>query len=335
MPRKARIDAPGALHHIICRGIERRKIFRNDTDRDDFIARLAGILIETNTACYAWSLPSNHLHLLLRTGNASIAGIMRRVLTGYAVSFNRRYRRNGHLFQNRYKSILCQEDNYLLELVRYIHLNPLRAKLVGSIDELDAYAYSGHSVLMGRNKAEWQDINKVLGMFGNKEGSARRNYRNFVEKGVEMGRRPDLIGGGLIRSAGGWQAVKALGKNKIHLKGDERILGDSDFVLDVLKEQKERMEHRFYLHEQGIDFDKVLERVSELFSLSRREILYPSRQRQRVLARSVLSYWAVRDLGLSGAELSQWIGIGQSAISRAIGRGEEIVADMKLSLVKI
>ena len=181
MPRRARIDAPGALHHIICRGIERRKIFRNNTDKDDFINRLSPVLIETHTPCYAWALLSNHFHLLLRTGNAPIATIMRKVLTGYVVSFNRRYRRNGHLFQNRYKSILCQEDNYLLELVRYIHLNPLRAKLVRSMRQLNTYGYSGHGVLMGKRKAEWQDVNKVLGMFNGKVKLARKKYYDFAE----------------------------------------------------------------------------------------------------------------------------------------------------------
>lgn len=334
MPRKGRIDAAGALHHIICRGIERRKIFRNDTDKDDFIDRLSRVLMETQTSCYAWALLSNHLHLLLRTGNAPIATIMRKVLTGYVVAFNRRYRRNGHLFQNRYKSILCQEDNYLLELVRYIHLNPLRAKLVGSIEELDSYVYCGHSVVMGRKGSEWQDVNKVLDMFSSQEVSARRSYRDFVVNGMEMGRRPDLIGGGLIRSSGGWQAVKGLRKNKIHLKGDERILGDSDFVLDVLNNQNERMELRFRLREQGYDFEKVIDRVSKLFSLSRQEISNPGRQRQRVMARSVLCYWAVRELGMSGYELSQMLGVGQSSVSRAFGRGEKFVNDMKLTLLE-
>ena len=124
MPRKARIDAPGALHHIILRGIERRKIFYDDSDRNNFLKRLGVILIETKTSCFAWALIPNHLHLLLRTGVVPIATVMRRLLTGYAVSFNHHYRRHGKLFQNRYKSILCQEDQYLLELVRYIHLNP-------------------------------------------------------------------------------------------------------------------------------------------------------------------------------------------------------------------
>ena len=334
MPRRARIDAPGALHHIICRGIERRKIFRNNTDKDDFVNRLSQVLSETNTPCYAWVLLSNHLHLLLRTGNAPIATIMRKVLTGYVVSFNRRYWRNGHLFQNRYNSILCQEDNYFLELVRYIHLNPLRAKLVASIQQLNTYAYSGHSVLMGKRRAEWQDVNKVLGLFNRKVYLARKQYHDFVVKGIEMGRRPDLIGGGLIRSTGGWQAVKAFGRDKIHLKGDERILGDSDFVFKVLNEQNERMGQRFRIREQGHDIEKVIERVSDLFSLSRQDILNPSRQRQRVMARSVLCYWATRELGMSGSELSHILGLNQSSVSRAAGRGEKHVNDRKLRLIE-
>ena len=105
MPRKARIDAPGAFHHIICRGIERRKIFYDNADRDNFLERLGNVLIETSTPCYGWALLANHFHLLLRTGNTSISTIMRRLLTGYAVSFNRRHNRHGHLFQNRFKSI--------------------------------------------------------------------------------------------------------------------------------------------------------------------------------------------------------------------------------------
>ena len=118
MPRQARIDAPGALHHIIIRGIEKRSIFRDDQDRDNFLERLGRILSETSTPCYAWALMHNHIHLLLRTGRAPIATVMRRLLTGYAQQFNRRHNRHGQLFQNRYKSILCEEDPFLLELVQ-------------------------------------------------------------------------------------------------------------------------------------------------------------------------------------------------------------------------
>jgi REP element-mobilizing transposase RayT len=154
MPRKARIDTVGALHHIIVRGIERRKIFYDDIDRDNFLNRLGAILTDTKTPCFAWALIPNHLHLLLRTGVAPIATVMRRLLTGYAISFNRRH----------------------------------------------------------------------------------RSYREYVKKGIDEGKRTDLTGGGLIRSAGGWSVVKALRKSDARMKGDERILGDGDFVETVLKE---------------------------------------------------------------------------------------------------
>ena len=104
MPRKARIDAPGALHHIIVRGIERRRIFSDDLDRDNFIERLGDILTETQTFCFAWALIPNHAHLLLRTGQTHLSTEMRRLLTGYAISYNRRHRRHGHLYQIRYRS---------------------------------------------------------------------------------------------------------------------------------------------------------------------------------------------------------------------------------------
>ena len=118
MPRKARIDAPGALQHIIIRGIERKAIFKDDSDRDNFLDRLSALVSESETGCYGWAIMTNHVHLLLKTGLSPVATVMRRLLTGYAVSFNRRHRRHGHLFQNRYKSFLCEKDVYLKELVR-------------------------------------------------------------------------------------------------------------------------------------------------------------------------------------------------------------------------
>ena len=134
MPRKSRMDAPGTLHHIMGRGIERTKIFRNRTDREDFVSRLAELSSNGDLIVYAWSLLANHYHILARTGRQSLAGSMRKLLTGYVVNFNKRHKRCGHLFQNRYKSIVCEDDPYLLELTRYIHLNPLRAKMVTDLN---------------------------------------------------------------------------------------------------------------------------------------------------------------------------------------------------------
>ena len=152
MPRQPRLDAPGLLQHVMARGIERRKIFLDDKDRESFLERFANILEETQTQCYAWALIPNHFHLLLRTGPTPLSKVMRRLMTGYAVTFNKRHKRSGHLFQNRYKSVVCEEDPYLLELIRYIHLNPLRAKLVKDLKELEKYPWTGHSAILGRRK---------------------------------------------------------------------------------------------------------------------------------------------------------------------------------------
>ncbi|MGD9066007.1 MAG: transposase [Desulfobacterales bacterium] len=152
MPRLARLDAPGVLHHVIIHGIERRGIFRDDFERENFLERLSILVPETQTICYAWVFMSNHAHFLLRIGLGGIAHLMRRLLTGYAVSFNRRH---GQLFQNRCKSIICQEDAYFKELVRYIHLNPVRAKVVPDLGGLNQYSSGSKksAVLLGRSRA--------------------------------------------------------------------------------------------------------------------------------------------------------------------------------------
>jgi REP element-mobilizing transposase RayT len=150
MPRQARIDSPGLLHHIISRGLERRKLFQTTLDYNDFVNRIESSLSKSPNQLLAWALMPNHFHMLIRSGSGGITQFMRRLMSGYAISFNARHKRVGYLFQNRYKSIICEEDAYLMELVRYIHLNPLRAGIVKDMKGLKKYPYSGHAVLMGR-----------------------------------------------------------------------------------------------------------------------------------------------------------------------------------------
>ena len=333
MARKSRIDAPGALHHITARGIERRKIFRGDADRNHFIERLGGILTETRTRCLAWALMDNHFHLLLKTGAAPLASVMRRLMTGYAVSFNLRYRRHGHLFQNRYRSIPCQEDAYLAELVRYIHLNPVRARIVADMDGLDRYPYAGHSVLMGYVKREWQDTRNVLSRYGKSTEAARRHYRQFVQEGVAQGRRSDLVGGGLIRSAGGWDAVKALRKAGVFEKSDERILGDGNFVEEVLAAAEEQLEQKTRLRAQGVDLDKVAARVSELMEVVPDQLGQPGKERRLVNARSLYCFWAVRELGVSQSALSRKLGLSVTGVGQSVRRGEKLVREKNYRLL--
>jgi putative transposase len=335
MPRSARLDAPGILHHIMIRGIERQDIFRKNKDRDDFIERLSILLPETKTSCYAWVLMSNHAHFLFRSGQTGISTIMRRLLTGYAVSFNHRYRRHGQLFQNRYKSIICQEDTYLQELVRYIHLNPLRANIVSSLTELNEYPYCGHGILMGRGKRQWQDTEYVLGYFGKNVSRARKAYFDFVKAGVGQGRRPELIGGGLIRSLGGWDEVKKSRFDKAsRIKSDERILGDSEFVMQVLDEAEEQYDRRYKLKALGYDLARVEQKVLGLFGIAKEELYSGSRKKPISEARSVFCYWCVRELGESMTSIAKRLGLTQPAVGYAVDRGERISKKRQMKLIE-
>ncbi len=250
MPRGARLDAPGTLHHVMLRGIERGNIVYDDEDREDFLTRMGDQARATGSSVYAWALMDNHAHLLLRSGEDGLPVFMRRFLTGYAVACNRRHGRCGHLFQNRYKSIVCQEDAYFKELVRYIHLNPLRAGIVVSMSELDRYDWCGHSTVMGKKHRGWQDVACVLEWFGKNKNKAREAYREFVEKGIAQGRRPELVGGGLIRSVGGWSEVKALRKGGAEEIGDERVLGSGGFVEALLEKALERIKRQLPLNQR-------------------------------------------------------------------------------------
>lgn len=334
MPRLARLDAPGVFHHVMIRGIERRKIFRNNKDREDFLNRLGKLLPETQTTCYGWALLPNHAHFLFRTGQMPLAPLMRRLLTGYVISFNRRHNRNGQLFQNRYKSIVCQEDVYLKELVRYIHLNPMRAGLVVNLEQLNQYPYCGHSTLMGRKERPWQEVTDVLGYFGRTVRAARKAYLSFMEAGLDQGRRDELVGGGLIRSLGGWSAVKnRRSKGQAHIMSDERILGDSEFVDTVLSQANETYERRYELKGQGYDLQRIAERVAEICGMEAHEVLSKGQQQRKVKARSLLCFWAARELGMSLTDLARALEMSIPGVGYSVERGEAIVRDNKYQLI--
>jgi REP element-mobilizing transposase RayT len=330
MPRQARIDAPGALHHIILRGIEQKAIFKDQQDYNNFLKRLSRILTETATFCFAWALMTNHVHLLLRTGLYPITTVMRRLLTGYAQQFNRRHKRHGHLFQNRYKSFLCEEEPYLLELVRYIHLNPIRAGMVKDLKSLAKYDKSGHAVIMGKYKYSWQDTRYVLCRFDKTLRAARRFYTAFVTKGIGQGRRPELVGGGLIRSFGGWSALKASRFTGLRVMGDERILGSGEFVESVLNRAKEDYEKSVKAQVKGFDLDTLIEQISDYFEIEAELIKSTGKQRQASRARSLLCYLAVSRLKISGAEIARKLNVSPSTVSKCIYRGQSDEMSKKL-----
>jgi len=317
------------------RGIERRKIFRNNKDREDFLDRLRTLLPETQTTCYGWVFLPNHAHFLFQTGKVPLATLMRRLLTGYALNFNRRHKRHGHLFQNRYKSIVCQKDAYLKELVRYIHLNPMRAGIVFHLEELNKYPYCGHSTLMGKKERPWQEVNYVLGYFGRTIRAGRRAYLSYMEAGLDQGHRDELVGGGLVRSLGGWSEVKSLrSKGQDHMMSDERILGESEFVDSLLSQANERYERGYELKARGYNLNRIAERVAEIYGMEEREVFAKGRQHQKVKARSLLCFWAARELGMSLTDLARELDMSTPGVGFAVERGEAIVHDNKYQLME-
>lgn len=314
MPRQPRLDIPNVLHHVIVRGIERRDIFADDSDKERFVVSLSALLTKSATRCYAWALMSNHFHLLLMPTSVSLAETMRRLLTGYAVYFNRKYNRNGHLFQNRYKSILCEEEPYLLELVRYIHLNPLRAKMVADLDGLADYPWSGHAVLLGKRTMEGQETNEVLTRFGTKRTGSVRAYQQFIADGIAAGQRNDLTGGGLKRSQ-----PDCLESGEI-AAFDERILGSGEFV-EVLTggaKQNELKKTRLTLH-------ALLERVSAVTGAPVEKLQSPGKERAIARAKAVFCYCAVREYYYTATEAGRIVRIGSAGASIAVRRGGELL----------
>jgi putative transposase len=311
MPRTARIDIPRQLYHVTARGVERRDLFHDDMDRQAFLARFSTLMTETETQCLAWAIMSNHIHLLLRPGPQGLAAFMRRLLTGHAVAFNRRHRRVGHLFQNRFHSLLCEEDTYLLPLIRYIHLNPIHAGMVSDLAGLDRYPWCGHVVLMGNATLTGQQVDEVLGYFGQREKPARRSYRDFLADGVENGQ---------VSAASGFgkgDLIQSLSIENGSDCGDGRILGSHDFAERFLPGESPSPS-------ESLSFQELIQRVAQEFSVTVDDLRGRSRTRDLSDARALICHLAISHLKMSGAEVAHHLGQVRSSVTRAKRRGEEL-----------
>jgi REP element-mobilizing transposase RayT len=308
MPRAARLDIPDLLQHVIIRGVDRCDIFRDDTDRKRFLANLSKLLVQTGTECLAWSLMTNHVHLLLCPRQTRLSTLMRRLLTGYAIYFNLRHKRSGHLFQNRYKSIVCEEDAYLLELVRYIHLNPLRAGLVAALSALDDYAWSGHGVVLGNAVLDGQVVDDVLVLFAKAKSVARRRYCQFIADGVTLGKRDDLTSSGRRRA------------NLPDGPYDDRILGSGDFIEELSTRRGLAPEFS-----ANIGIRELIGKVCNRFAIAPDALRLRTRAAGIAEVRSIVCSLAVRHIGLNGVEVGQYLGIGRSGVSVAASRGEQLL----------
>ena len=226
MARKPRIEFEGAFYHVISRGNQKQKIFRSDADYSRYLDLLVRYKDRYGFRLYAYVLMGNHVHLLIETGPAPLSKILQGITQSYTLYFNRKYGTSGHLFQGRYKAILCDRDEYLLTLVKYIHLNPLRAKIA---DRLDAYPWSSHPGYLKRaSEGDLIDPGFVLALFAKGRANAVRRYAAFMTDGIDVD------------------------KEEIYRTIDQRVLGDEQFVAAVrdlqpqeIKEEKPR--HLFSL----------------------------------------------------------------------------------------
>jgi putative transposase len=313
---------PELLQHVIVRGVDRCDIFRDDADRRRFLQSFSKLLVATGTECFAWSLLTNHAHLLLRPCATRLAPFMRRLLTGYAIYFNLRHKRSGHLFQNRYKSFVCEEDAYQLELVRYIHLNPLRAGLVEDLTALDNYAWSGHSAIMGKNVLEGQDADMVLSLFSKNKNVARRQYRQFIVDGIPLGKREEF--------GSGRNMTKKLLEERGEEPYDQRVLGSGEFIEEL--RMRRELEAKIT---RPLEIKEIVVKVCRCFEVAPEELMLKRRAAKIVAARSVICYLAVRHLGHNGVEVGTNVSLARAGVSVAATRGERIVRENRELLALI
>ena len=322
MPRGARLDAPGTLHHVMVRGIEAGNIIMDDVDRHSFVSRLGTVASKTGTVIYAWALMTNHAHLLLKSGSTGLPDFMRKFLTGYSISYNKRYERHGHLFQNRYKSIVCEEEAYFRRLVAYIHLNPLRSGIVASLEELNHYPWSGHATLMQHAEHQWQELDYVLGYFGESENDARNAYLEFIRDQMTLGKQEELTGGGLIRSAGGWFEVLSMRQRGERQFSDERILGGGEFAQALIDEAETKVKSFLPVSCRMTQATEELQHQCRIAELSLDTLQSGSRRDKCSIVRKELALKFVLEFGLSFAETGRLLGISASGVNQIVRRSK-------------
>lgn len=295
MARAARIEYPGALYHVIARGNQKQRIFIDDKDRRRYLDLLVALKKAYRFRLYAYVLMRNHVHLLMETGHISISRIMQRLTGGYTQYFNRSHGLTGHLFQGRYKAILCEKDSYLLELTRYLHLNPVRVK---AVRDPANYPWSSYRTYLGRGaKPEWVDAGEVLSYFGSSRGEARSHYRKFVLDGIGEGHR-----------AAYYEAVEG------------RILGDGEFVEAVKAKAGEK-----YIAKLKVTPEGFFERVCKALGKKPEELVGASKERERVRLRHLLCYVGRTYTDLQVKALASLLKVDPTCVSRCVAVVEQQV----------
>lgn len=289
MGRPPRIHVPGALYHVISRGNQRQTIVKSDSDRHTYLRLLAETWRRHAFRLYAFVLMGNHVHLILEVGTSPLAKIMQTLQYRYTRYFNRTYRTKGHLFQGRYTAILCEKDAYLLELVRYVHLNPVRAKLVKQPAQ---YPWSSHRAYLGRSESPYVDTKFVLGQFARTRGTAVRRYTAYIDDALPQGHRPDL-----------YRVV------------DQQVLGGEDFVAAM----RPRRSAPGPVPMVAVSLEEIGTAVCQRLGLARTSLFARSKERGITLAKRLTALLALEVAGYSQRAVATQVGLEATSLSRGLG----------------
>lgn len=299
MPRKPRIEYHGAFYHVITRGNQRQKIFKDATDFQKYLQLLAIYKNRYSYHLYAYVLMSNHLHLLIETGCVPLSKILQGINQTYTMYFNRRYRTVGHLFQGRYKAILCDRDNYLLALLKYVHYNPIRAEIV---ERLDAYPWSSHHAYTGKNNLlDLVDTDQILMMFSESKGSARKRYQTFIDDGDIMK------------------------KDEVYTTIDQRLQGDDGFVDRVLEKYDGEVKRELRMKEYALP--QIAKAVGKHYGVTLRDLRSAAKQQRVMQGRRAFSLVA-REYGYKGKEIAEYLFKEPSSVTKYV-RSEGIKSEVK------
>ena len=298
MARKPRVHFPGALYHVITRGNRRQGIFLDEKDLRTFLTYLSYYKIRYLFKLYAYALMKNHLHLLIEVEKIPLGRIMQSILFRYTRYFNRRYGEVGHLFQGRYKAIVCDKDSYLLELVRYIHLNPVRAKMVKGPED---YTWTSHLIYLGKERNLLIDDDFVLKQFSEKRSLARQRYCQFVWDGVSIGYQ-----------------------QKYYKVKDQRYLGEDSFIDRIIEEKKET-ESWVY----DVSLEVISHEVSRAIRIREDRLYSASRDREGAGGRGLVAYLARTISGYTVKEVADYFRRSPVTISEAIVKVEGLLHEDK------
>ena len=207
--------------------------------------------------------------------------------------------------------------------------------MVMDLKALKRYPFCGHGVLAGYCKKFWQDDEYVLRFFGSDMHLARKHYLSYIKAGLEQGRRPELVGGGLVRSFGGWGGIKKHRQQKMgRIKGDQRILGDSNFVMSMLDQARQTYERGYELKAKGVDLDYIAAKAARIYGIDPKDIFTKGRVKTRAEARGLLCYWAINELNMPLSDLARKLAMTPSGVFYAAQQGETIARENNFRLLK-